>query len=56
MNIINGSSEEWVKAEKNYQNQLVFDNYLKLNTPRIKVKGIFSGKIDGTETFVEWGD
>lgn len=56
LNIKNGSSEEWAKAEKNYQNQLVFDDYLKFNTPGIKVKGTFSGKIDGTETFVEWTD
>ncbi len=45
---------EWERAEKNYQNQLVFDNYIKLHVPIIKSKGLFSGKINGTETFVEW--
>jgi hypothetical protein len=46
--------EEWKKAEQNYQNQLVFDNYLKSTAPTIIAKGLFSGKFDGTETFVEW--
>ncbi len=46
--------EEWRKAEQNYQNQLVFDNYIKSQVPIIKAKGSFSGKVNGTETFVEW--
>lgn len=48
--------EEWVKAEKNHQNQFVFNHYLKVNKPIIKARGVFSGKIDGTETFVEWSE
>jgi len=51
---VDAEFEEWKKAEQNYQNGLVFDNYLKVNVPTIKVKGLFSGKIDGTKTFVEW--
>lgn len=46
--------EEWKRAEQNYQNELAFDNYQKINMPTIKAKGLFSGKINGTETFVEW--
>ena len=48
--------EEWNKAEHNYQNQLVFNNYLKTNVAIIKAKGSFNGKINGTETNVEWRD
>lgn len=44
--------EEWRKAEQNYQNDLIFNNFLKLNKPTIKVKGLFSE--NGTATFVEW--
>ena len=46
--------EEWRKTEQNYQNNLIFDSYLKANVPKIKVKGLFSGQINGTDTFVEW--
>ncbi|MCT2564059.1 hypothetical protein [Chryseobacterium herbae] len=48
------NSEECTKAEQNYQNQLVFNDYLSANSPTMKAKGSFRGKIDGTETFVEW--
>ncbi|MFS4472460.1 hypothetical protein [Chryseobacterium sp. T20] len=47
-------TEEWLKAEQNYQNHFVFDHYLKANQPTVKAKGVFNGKIDGTDTFVEW--
>lgn len=48
--------EEWKKAEQNYQNQLIFDNYLQSQIPIIKAKGLFCGKIDGTDTSVEWAE
>lgn len=44
--------EGWRQAEQNYQNDLIFNNFLKLNRPTIKVKGLFSE--NGTATFVEW--
>ncbi|WP_426478710.1 hypothetical protein ACP3T3_04405 [Chryseobacterium sp. CBSDS_008] len=47
-------TDEWLKAEQNYQNQFVFDHYLKANQPTAKAKGVFNGKIDGTDAFVEW--
>ena len=51
---VDSEFEEWKKVEQNYQNGLVFDSYLKENLPTINAKGLFSGKIDGTDTFVEW--
>ncbi|NDV66766.1 hypothetical protein [Bacteroides sp. 224] len=51
---INTNAEEWEKAELNYQNQLIFNNYLKSKVAILKAKGSFFGKINGTETFVEW--
>ncbi|SFN00489.1 hypothetical protein SAMN05421594_0289 [Chryseobacterium oleae] len=53
---VDQNPEEYIKAEHNYQNQIVFNDYLQSNSPTMKAKGLFSGKIDGTETFVEWLD
>ncbi|WP_454045629.1 hypothetical protein [Chryseobacterium sp. Marseille-Q8038] len=50
------NTEEWLKTEQNYQNQLTFTHYLKTNSPVVKAKGAFGGKIDGTDTFVEWAE
>lgn len=54
--VLQTNSEEWIRLEENYQNQLIFDEYLKTTPPATKAKGSFSGKIDGTATFVEWLD
>jgi hypothetical protein len=41
-------------TEKYYQNEIIINEYLKNNRPIYKIKGIFLGKIDGTDTKVEW--
>jgi hypothetical protein len=42
-------------TEKNYQNQIKIENYLKNNKPKFKAKGIFYGDITGiNNTEVKW--
>jgi hypothetical protein len=41
-------------TEKYYQNEIAVNKYLKNNKPIYKAKGIFSGRVDGTDTKVEW--
>lgn len=49
--------EEWSKAEKNYKNELIINDYLEFKDciPN-QIEGFFSGKINGTDTYVEWAD
>jgi hypothetical protein len=41
-------------TEKYYQNDIIIKEYLKNNKPICKVKGTFSGDINGMDTKVEW--
>jgi hypothetical protein len=41
-------------TEKYYQNEIIINEYLRNSKPIYKAKGIFSGKIDGMDTRVEW--
>ena len=48
--------KEWDKAEKYYQNKIIIENFLKTEVAKIRLKGIFSGRINGSDTFVEWSE
>jgi hypothetical protein len=46
--------EEIVKAEKYYQNEYIFKNFIKNNLKKIKSQGKFQGGLNGTNTFALW--
>lgn len=43
-----------LRAEKYYQNHLMFTDFLKKHTPTIYAKATFHGDRDGIDTTVEW--